>query len=453
MSDNSVGKTREQFNSKMGFVLAAAGAAVGLGNLWKFPYMVGKHGGGAFVLIYLIFIFIIGSSALTISLMLGRRARTNAVEAYGQINSKLKFFGYMAIIATILLTAFYSIIGGWTIFYLVKAITGNLIGLPPDQLGGMLHGFFSSTSQLMIYQVLFLVLTAFIVVKGISGGIEKACKFLMPALFVMMIILAIRAITLPGAWQGVVWYLKPDFSEINSSVVINALGQAFFSLSVGAGGMVTYGSYLSKKENIQKTALTVTIADTSVAILAGLITIPAVFAFGMDPGEGPGLVFVTLPHVFSQMPLGFLFAVIFFVLLLVAAITSSIAMVETVVTFGVEKIKIARNKLTWFVTGGIFIIGIPPLLSFGPWKDVLFRGKNWFDIYDYFVSNLTLTLVALVGTIIVGYLWKKEDYLDEITSGGEVVNKYKEVWYKFIRYILPLFLIILYAQMLGLIKF
>jgi len=443
------GGNRDQFKSKFGFVLAAAGSAVGLGNLWRFPHVAGSNGGGAFVFVYLLCIVLIGGTALLVELMIGRNAKRNVIDAYGSFGKTFRVFGYLALIAIMLLLSFYAIIGGWTIFYLIKAISGNLIGLEPEALGGVLGGFFSSTPQLLFYQVIFLALTGGIIARGISGGIEKAAKILMPALFVMLVVLAARSVTLPGAMEGIKWYLTPDFSKITSDVIVSALGQAFFTLSLGVGGMLTYGSYLSHKENLGVTTVQVTIADTLVALLAGLIILPAVFAFGLDSSAGPTLVFITLPHVFGQMAGGTIFAAIFFLLLLVAALTSSIGMLEVATTVAVEKTKLGRVKSTVFLAIAAVVIGIPPLMSFGPWSDVMFRGKNLFDMYDFFVSNFTMPLVGFISAVLVGWKWSKEEFTKEFTSDGAFSSGKVNAIRGWIKFVVPVLVMLVVIQMLS----
>lgn len=445
-------KKRDQFNSKLGFILAAAGSAVGLGNLWRFPYVTGNNGGGAFVFLYLICIIVIGACLVIAEFAIGRNGKSNAIESYGKINKKFKGVGYLAMAAALVLFSFYAIIGGWTIYYVFQAISGKLIGLAPDKLGMVFDTLISSPAQLMIYQIIFLLATAFIVAKGISGGIEKYCNVLMPGLFIMLIILAIRSMTLPGAMEGIIWYLKPDLSKITGSTVVSALGQAFFSLSLGSGCMITYASYLSKKENIPNTAIAVTLADTGVALLAGFVILPAVFAFNLEVGAGAGLAFVTLPQVFNQMPLGALFAVVFFALLVVAALTSSIGMLEVAASFVVEKTKMNRGKATWLTTLFVFALGIPPLMSFGPWSNVKVGGRNIFDMYDYFVSNISFPLVGLFGAILVGYIWNKKDVIDEVTSSGQNHFKLVNIWYSLIKYVIPVVLFIIFLQAIGILK-
>ena len=450
-TSNKVDK-RDHFNSRIGFILAAAGSAVGLGNIWKFPYQVGKNGGGAFVFVYIIFILFIGLSVVITEMIIGRHGKSNVIECYGKCNSKFKIVGWFGMIASLLLYAYYAVVGGWTIFYLVKAFTGQFGVSSSGSFGAMFDSFCQSPIKLIIYQIIFLIITAFIISKGISGGIEKYCKVLMPGLFIMLIIMAIRSITLPGALKGVEWYLKPDFSKINSSVLVSAMGQAFFTLSLGVGTMVTYSSYLKSDENIGTTSISVTIFDTLVALVAGFVILPAVFAFNLEPSEGPGLVFVTLPHVFSQMPFGTLFAIIFFALLIIAAITSSISMLEISTTFVVEKTKMNRKKATWLLTLLIFILGIPVVMGFGPWGHVQLAGKKFFDIYDYFVSNITMPLVGLFGTILVGHIMKKDVVMNELTNNGTLNAKLKMVWYALVRWLIPIVLLLISLQSLGILK-
>jgi NSS family neurotransmitter:Na+ symporter len=287
MSDMEKANEKVGFKSKMGFILAAAGSAIGLGNLWKFPYMAGKNGGGTFVLVYLACVVLIGLGVLSIEFIIGRNGGVNAIDCYGKHKKGFKIVGYLGVVGIMLLLSFYAIIGGWTVAYIFKAITGNLIGLSPEQLGNSMGKLFSSPGQLVIYQILFLLATAFIVAKGIASGIEKYCNILMPILFVLLVVLGIRSLTLPGATDGFVWLFKPDFSKLNGKTVVAALGQVFLSLSIGSTGMVCYAAYMKKEEKILRTSLQVAIADTLVALLGGIVIIPAVFAFGLEPSAGP----------------------------------------------------------------------------------------------------------------------------------------------------------------------
>ena len=446
------GGSRDQFKSKFGFIMAIAGSAVGLGNIWKFPYMTGQNGGGAFVLVYLISILLIGASLIVVELTIGRNSGSSVTEAYGKFNKKFKFAGFYSMIAVTVLLSYYIIIGGWTIFYFVEIIGGKLIGLSPDQLNSTFGNFISNTGMVWIYTIIFLVMTTFVITKGISKGIEKACSIMMPALFVMLILLIIRSITLPGAMKGVSWYLKPDFSKITGSTLVAAVGQAFFSLSLGSGSMVTYASYLKKDENIPQAALATMIADTLVALLAGLVILPAVFAFGVSPGEGPGLIFVTLPGIFGQMPFGTFFAAVFFILFFFAALTSSISMLEVSVTYIIEKTNMNRKAVSIIMSIGVLILGIPPLMSFGGWSHIQIFGKGFFDLYDYFVSNISMPLVGLAGTLVIGYVWKKKDVENEVTNNGEVKFKAFNLWYNLVKYVVPVLLIIIFLTATGILK-
>lgn len=445
-------KGRDQFKSKFGFIMSAAGSAIGLGNIWKFPYITGKNGGGAFVLIYLLNVVMIGVSLLIVEYAIGRNSGANAVEAYGKYNKKYKFVGFYSMIAVTLLLSYYNIIGGWTIYYFIQSITGNLVGLSPDAISTGFGNFTSNVGFVSIFALIFLAITAFVIIKGISGGIEKACSFLMPALFVMLIILSIRSITLPGAKEGLKWYLKPDFSKVNGSTFVAALGQIFFSLSIGSGSMVTYASYLSKKESIPHSSTVIAIADTLVGLLAGLAILPAVFAFGLSPTEGPGLTFITLPNVFSQMPFGAFFSSIFFLLFFFAAITSSISMLEVPVSYITEKTSISRKKAVVIMSLVVIALGIPPLLSFGSWSGVKVFGKNLFDMYDYFVSNISFPLVGLAGALIIGYVWKEKDVKGEVTNNGEIKFGLYNVWYKWVKYVVPFLLIIIFLTATGILR-
>ena len=308
----SVKNDREQFNTSFGFIMAIAGSAVGLGNIWRFPYIAGEHGGGTFVIIFLISIFIIGATIALAEMAIGRHGGSDVVEAYGKYNRKFRIPGYLSMISVTILISYYNIIGGWSIYYFVQAVSGKLANLSTARAEIIFNNFISNSSQVAIFTVIFLIINTIVITKGITKGIEKVSSIVMPALFALLIILVVRSVTLPGAKEGVIWYLKPDFSKVTGSTFVAAVGQAFFSLSLGSGAMATYASYFSKDESIPTAVMSSVLISIIVALLAGLAILPAVFAFGVSPGEGPGLVFVTLPSVFSQMPFGTFFASIFF---------------------------------------------------------------------------------------------------------------------------------------------
>ncbi|QEK12880.1 sodium-dependent transporter [Crassaminicella thermophila] len=438
---------RGQWGSKIGFILAAAGSAVGLGNLWKFPYMAGKNGGGAFVLVYIIILFLVGFTLMLAEITLGRHTQLSAIGAYRKIREKWAWVGGLGVIAGFLILSFYSVVGGWVLSYLFKALTGALHESNPEVLGSMFGQLISSTTTPIIFHAIFMALNIIIVFGGISGGIEKASKIMMPALFIMIILLAVRSVTLPGAAEGLKFLFVPKFSAISTSVVLDALGQVFFSLSLGMGCMITYGSYIDKDTNLIQSATAIPLIDTGVALLAGIATLPAVFAFGFEPAAGPGLMFVTLPAVFSQMPLGGLFAVIFFLLVLFAALTSSISLLEVCVAYVVDEWKWNRGKATTIMALIIFLVGIPASLSLGPWANIhILPGRGFFDTYDFIASNVLLPLGGLLLCIFVGWIWGTENAIKEATSDGKVPFSLASAWVFLIKYVGPLAIGIVFVR-------
>lgn len=441
---------REQWGSQLGFILASAGAAVGLGNVWKFPYLTGKNGGAAFVVVYLIIVILIGASMLVADFVIGRYGKANAVDAYKKISSKFAWMGYLGIFCAVLVLSYYAVIGGWIIYYMFNSFT-TLAHIAPDQAGGFFGNFIGNPTLPLIPQFLFMLFTVYIVMKGIKDGIEKWNKIMMPALLVMLIVLVFRSITLDGAMAGVEFYLKPDFSKITMATIVAACGQVFFSLNVGTTGMVVYGSYLGDDANIPKNTLPVILTDTAVALLAGLIIIPAAFAFGVEPGAGPSLVFITVPGLFSQIPFGGFFSFIFFTLLLFASITSSVSILEIVVPFLIEKFKFERTKSCIGVGIACFILGIPVSLGFGIWSDVTIFGKTFFDLFDYFASNISYPLIALFSAIMVGWVWSKKNAMEQVSSNGLYTSKINELWFLTVKYICPVVLTIICLSSLGII--
>jgi len=443
---------RDRWVSKMGFILAASGSAIGLGNLWKFPYMAGANGGGAFVFVYLLILLLIGSTVMIAELTLGRHTQLNAWGAYRKIREKWAWVGGMGILAAFLIMSFYIVVGGWAVKYLLSALTGALNITDAEVLGGMFGGFVSAPAAPIVYAALFLLATFAIVYGGIGEGIEKASKIMMPALFIFIVIIAIRSMTLPGAKEGIAWFLVPDFTKINASVALAALGQVFFSLSLGMGCMVTYGSYLDKETNIAESGLVIPLLDTMAAFLAGLAILPAVFAFGFEPGVGPGLMFVTLPAVFSQMPAGQLFAIIFFILVIFAALTSAISLLEVIVSYLVDEKKMGRKFAAAIGAAGIFILSIPASLSIGPWSNIHIIGaRGFFDSFDFLASNIMLPLGGLLLCIFVGWVWGTDNAIKEITNDGRVKFEMAGVWSFLVKFVAPVAIALVFASSLGLI--
>ncbi|QZY56499.1 sodium-dependent transporter [Crassaminicella profunda] len=449
MANINQNQDREQWGSKIGFILAASGSAVGLGNLWKFPYMAGKNGGGAFVLVYFIILFLVGFTLMLAEIVLGRHTQLNAIGAYRTIRKNFAWVGGLGVLAGFLILSFYSVVGGWVLNYLVKSLSGALNIMDAEVLGNMFGELISGTTIPIFYHGLFMLATLLIVLGGIGGGIEKSSKILMPGLFIMIIILAIRSMTLAGATEGIKYLLIPDFSKITIGVILDALGQVFFSLSLGMGCMITYGSYLSKDTNIPQSATIIPLIDTGVALLAGLAVLPAVFAFGFEPSAGPGLIFITFPAVFAQMPLGSFFAVMFFVLVLFAALSSSISLLEVCVAYAVDEWKFNRKSATIGLGLILFLIGIPCSLSFGPWADIhILPGKGFFDTFDFVASNILLPLGGLLLCIFVGWIWGTDKAIKEATNGGKLEFKLAGVWSFLLKYVGPVAIAIVFIRSL-----
>ncbi len=440
MTDLNQKQERDQWGSKLGFIFAAAGSAVGLGNLWKFPYLAGQNGGGVFVVIYLGLVLLIGFTLMMAELVLGRNTQLSPVGAYKKLRKKWAWVGGIGVLASFLIVTYYSVIGGWIIKYIISALTGAFNTADLATLESVFVNFIGAPVEPLIYHGIFMLLTLGIVMGGISGGIEKASKILMPGLFIMMVILMIRSITLPGAMAGVEYLLKPDFSKLSMSVVVSALGQVFFSLSLGMGVIVTYGSYLGKDENLVESSLIIPALDTVIALLAGLTILPAVFALGFDPAGGPGLLFITLPGVFAKMPFGSFFAVLFFVLVLFAAVTSSISLLEAAVSLTVDEFKWDRKKATIGLGITAFLIGVPSSLANGPVLGNLkfIAGTNFFDSMGIITDNLLLPLAALTLAIFIGWVWGTDKALAEATNGGKIKFGLAKTWAFIIKWIAPL---------------
>lgn len=396
---------RAQWGSRLGFILAAAGSAIGLGAIWKFPYIAGNNGGGAFLLLYIGFSLTIGLTVMLAELALGRAAKLGPVGAFRKLaGKKWALFGYLGVLTGFLIMTFYSVVGGWTLGYMAKAVSGDLAGLSREGLNQVFTGFISDPWKPVGYHGLFLLLNMAVVLGGVKSGIEAICKYLMPGLFLLMIGLIVRALLLPGAMDGVAFFLVPDFAKVTMGTVIEALGFAFFSLSLGMGAMITYGSYLDDEAKLVSSALWVIGLQIACAVLAGLMVLPVVFAFGFDPAAGPGLSFITLPAIFDHLPAGKWLCTLFFSLLLVAALTSSISLIEVVTSYFIDEHGFERRRVTLAVCLVIFVAGIAPSLSFGLWQDVKPFGRSIFDLLDYVTSNLLLPIGGIAISVCLGWL-------------------------------------------------
>lgn len=442
---------RDSFTSKAGVIAAAAGSAIGLGNIWRFPYVAGENGGGAFLLIYVGFIVLIGAPVMLSEFLIGRSAQSNPVGAFKRLapRSYWHLTGFLGITVAFFILAFYTTVSGWTLEYLFLAFKNGFAGKNAATLSTDFELFRTSGLRPVLWQNLFMVFTAFIVFKGIKNGIEKYTKILMPLLLVIIIILGIRSVTLPGASEGLLFLFKPDFSKITGKVILEALGQSFFSLSIGMGTLITYGSYIGKKENLGHTALSVSAADTAIAILAGVAIFPAVFAFGIAPEAGAGLVFITLPLIFDQMAGGYFFALIFFILLSIAALTSTISVLEVVVAYLSEELKLGRKKATILAASSIALLGVACTMSQGSWSVLGIGEKNLFDLLELVSANVMLPIGGLLIVLFVGWFMPKPLLFAELSNEGKLRARFKYIYLFIIRFLAPVAIAFVFLHGLG----
>lgn len=442
---------RDSFTSKAGVIAAAAGSAIGLGNIWRFPYVAGENGGGAFLLIYFGFIVLIGVPVMLSEFLIGRSTQSNPVGAFKKLAPRTYWplTGFIGISAAFFILAFYTTVSGWTLEYLFLAFKNGFAGKDAAALSTDFDLFRTSGLRPLLWQNIFMLFTAFIVFKGIKNGIEKYTKILMPLLLVIIIILGIRSVTLPGASEGLLFLFKPDFSKITGKVVLEALGQSFFSLSIGMGTLITYGSYINKKENLGYTALSVSAADTAIAILAGVAIFPAVFAFGIAPEAGAGLVFITLPLIFDQMAGGYFFALIFFLLLSIAALTSTISVLEVVVAYISEELKLGRKKATILAASSIALLGVACTMSQGPWSVLGIGENNLFDLLELISANVMLPLGGLLIVLFVGWFMPKPVLFAELSNNGKFRARFKYIYLFIIRFLAPVAIAFVFLHGLG----
>jgi len=447
---------RDGFGSRFGVLVAVAGSAVGLGNLWRFPYMVGNNGGAAFIILYLAFVILLCLPIMFSEFIIGRRTQSNVFGAISKLAPRSPFLsiGVISVVASICIMSFYSVVGGWTLEYIIKSFSPDFLTSSSISLESQFKEASTSSLIPIATHLTFLGLSALIVVAGIKNGIEKYSKILMPVLFFLVMLLAIRSVTLEGSAAGVKFLFYPDFSKITGATLIAALGQAFFSLSLGMGCIITYGSYVKKNENLFKVSLMTVAADTGFAILAGLAVMPAVFAFGISPGQGPSLVFITLPQIFGQLPFGNIISTAFFIILLIAAITSSISLLEVIVAYFTEELKLTRKAGVLIAFAIIGVFGTLSSLSNGVLSDVTIFGKTFFDLFDYTSSNILLPVGGLLVVLFVGWRMKKADVLDELTNGGSIAIKgFILKWVMFtIKFLAPIAIALVLLSSIGLIK-
>ena len=456
MSNNN----RENFGSKLGAVLAAAGSAVGLGNIWRFPIETGQNGGAAFIIIYVACVFLLGIPIMMSEFFIGRHTQTNTAGAYRKLapGTPWKWVGRLGVLSGFVILSYYSVVAGWTAEYTTLAIGNYFSDKNAADFPSIFNTFVSNPWKSVSWMLAFIIVTHIIVIRGVKGGIEKFSKIMMPALFIMLIILAICSVMLPGASKGLEFLLKPDFSKISGSAWLSAMGQAFFSLSLGLGCLCTYGSYFRSDTNIGKTALNVALIDTFVAIMSGFIIFPAVFNAGYTISSsdiGPSLLFITMPNVFQQAfgnipALSYGVSVLFYFLLVVAALTSTISMHEVVTAYVSEEFNTSRRKAATIVTAACSTIGIVCALSFGPFNDIKIFGMTIFDLFDYVSSNIFLPVGGMFISIFTGWYLDKKLVRDEITNHGSLLVPYLRFVIFILRYFAPVAIAIILLNQLGL---
>ena len=433
---------RSSFSGKVGFVLAAAGSAVGLGNIWRFPYLAAKYGGGIFLLTYIALALTFGFCLMIAEIAIGRKTGLSAIGAFKKISKKYAFIGWIVSVIPMIILPYYSVIGGWVAKYMSAFITGN--GHEASQ-NGYFEEFISSAGEPILWFVVFIGITALVVMLGVVKGIERVSKIMMPVLVVLSVFISIYVMFIDGALDGVIYYIKPDFSKFSYMTVVSAMGQLFYSMSLAMGIMITYGSYMKKDVNLEKSVHSIEIFDTGIAFFAGLMIIPAVFAFsgGNEEalGKGPSLMFITLPKVFDTMAGGQIIGTLFFVLVLFAALTSSVSLMETVISIIQDKTKIGRKKLCLIVLVGCIIVGLPSSLGYGVWGEVKIIGLQFLDFFDFISNSVLMPISALFICIFIGFVVKPSFVTEEIEINGRF--KMKKLFNVMLKYIAPACLVVI----------
>lgn len=435
-------KKRGTFSGEMGFVLAAAGSAVGLGNLWRFPYLAAQYGGGIFILVYIILALTFGFALMTTEIALGRKTGKSPVVAYKMINKRFGFLGYLASFVPVIILPYYCVIGGWLLRYVFVYVQGLTTEAAADTFFGE---FISDTFSPLFFFLIFLILTALVVIGGVEKGIEKFSKVLMPVLFLMIIGISVYILFIPGTLEGLKYYLIPNFRKFSFKTVCAAMGQMFFSLSIAMGIMITYGSYIRKEVDLNKAVNQIEIFDTIVAILAGLLVIPIIYAYSGEEAlsaSGPGLMFVSLPKVFAQMAGGRIMGLVFFVLVLFTAVTSSVSVMEAIVSCMIDRFKIARGRACALAILIAIVLGIPSSLGNGAWSQIKILGMDFLSFFDYLSNSVMMPVVALGTSILIGWVVGCKTVEDEVTRNGETFHR-KKIYEIMMRYVAPVLLVII----------
>ena len=448
---------RANFGSKLGIILATAGSAVGLGNVWRFPYMAGNNGGAAFIIVYLGCILLLGLPCMLNEFIIGRHAQTNMVRAYSQLSRGTMWVcvGLLGVFTGFLITSYYAVVSGWCLQYIYASGLGQLNG-DTEYVKNYFISFEQDPVKPIVWTVVFIFITHFIIVRGVQNGIERASKMMMPTLFVLLLVIVVAACTLPGAWKGVEFLLRPDFSKLTPPSFLDALGQTFYSLSVGMGCLCTFASYFKRDTNLTRSAVQIASLDTLVAVLAGLVIFPAAFSVGINPDSGPSLVFITLPNVFNQafhaLPiLGYLVSILFYALLALAALTSLISLHEVGTAFLHEELHVSRRTAAWVVTGFCSVLGSLCSLSLGRFDGLQLFGKPLFELFDFVTGQVFLPIGGFLTCIFVGWYLPRTLVRSEFTNNGQLRSRFFSVYMLCVKYLCPLLILLIFLNQFGLI--
>lgn len=446
---------REKFSSRLGFILISAGCAIGLGNVWRFPYITGKYGGGLFVLIYLFFLIAMGLPIVIIEFANGRASQKSIARSFDVLEpkgTKWHIYKYFAIAGNFILMMFYTTVAGWMVAYFFKMIKGEFLGADVEQIGKAFGTLTQNRNEMIFWMVIVCLLGTLVCSLGLAKGVEKITKPMMLSLFFIMIVLVVRAVTLPGAWEGLQFYLKPDFGKIKEAglgqVVFAAMGQAFFTLSIGIGSLAIFGSYIGKEKRLAGEAVSVLVLDTTVALMSGLIIFPACFAFGINPGEGPSLVFITLPNVFNSMPGSQIWGILFFLFMTFAALSTVIAVFQNIIACVSELSGCSFKKSTWITGGLITVLSVPCILGMTDWINVSIIGKSIMDLEDFIVSNNLLPLGSMVYLLfsVTKYGWGWNNFIQEVNTGSGLKLPTSKAFKFYLTFILPAVMIYITIQ-------
>lgn len=446
---------RDNFGSKLGVILATAGSAVGLGNVWRFPYMTGQNGGAVFILIYFVCILFLGIPCMMNEFIIGRRAHSNTARAYSMLSNggPWKLVGYLGVLTAFLISGYYVVVSGWCLQYIYASFTGHLVG-DSDYVRQYFATFSSDAVKPLLWVVLFLLVTHFVIVRGVRDGIERASKAMMPALFILLLVIVVCSCLLPGAERGIAYLFHPDFSKLNADVFLGALGQSFYSLSIAMGCLCTYASYFRKQTHLMRSAVQIGVIDSMVAILAGLMIFPAAFSVGINPDSGPSLIYITLPNVFNQAfsaipSVGYVVSLLFYALLSLAALTSLISLYEVVTAFLSEELRVRRPTATLMVTLGVLVMGVLCSLSLGGYQGIPIGGRSLFDVFDFVTGQIFLPVGGFFTCLFVGWCLPHKTVREEFTNYGTLRGSLFGVYIFSIKYVCPICILLVFMHQFG----